>query len=133
MVTNAPKLTVAQTVINWEEWSCQRILRTYRAIGEKMPLRSTFRGKSVQFHQILPQPPSEMSSQLPSELQPGEGKPGQFRRVVVKLAEEEKLAVRCADGWICVDQLGMENKKPLNTADWFNGYQPDKREEMFGK
>ncbi|XP_039214808.1 methionyl-tRNA formyltransferase, mitochondrial isoform X5 [Crotalus tigris] len=58
-VTNAPKVTVAMSCIQWEEQTAEQILRMHRALGAMMPLKTLWMGSSVKLldfeeEEILP-------------------------------------------------------------------------------
>ncbi|XP_026149526.1 methionyl-tRNA formyltransferase, mitochondrial isoform X2 [Mastacembelus armatus] len=90
--TFAPKIKTSISWVKWEEQTCDQIDRLYRAIGFRIPLRTTWmddKKKPV---------PGSVSYQK----------------------ESNTLAVCCKDGWVGFKAVLL--KKRLTAADFYNGY-----------
>uniref|UniRef100_A0A8C6VPP0 Methionyl-tRNA formyltransferase, mitochondrial n=1 Tax=Naja naja TaxID=35670 RepID=A0A8C6VPP0_NAJNA len=92
-VTHAPKVTIAMSCIQWEEQTAEQILRTHRALGAMMPLKTLWMGSSVKLLDF------EEEEMLPD-----------FTGTYEKSLE----------GWVGVKTI--IHKKKLTATDFYNGY-----------
>ncbi|XP_059809074.1 methionyl-tRNA formyltransferase, mitochondrial isoform X1 [Hypanus sabinus] len=111
-VTFAPKITVADSWVNWEEQTVEGIDRLNRAIGSRLPLRTLWMGRTVKLMDLvdvekIPHLPDATQDQLI----PGTA---HFHK------ELNVLLVRCKNGWTGFRQVLL--KKQLTAADFYNGY-----------
>ncbi|KAJ1549268.1 hypothetical protein HK405_006791 [Cladochytrium tenue] len=118
--TRAPKIDRSMTIIRWSEMTAEQVFRLHRALGYKIPLTTTFRGKRTQLlsleNPLLPehQPPSDLAAAA-SSAPPGSLR---FHRA------SGTLFARCADlSWIRASALRVEGKRELGPVDFANGYQ----------
>ncbi|XP_039214804.1 methionyl-tRNA formyltransferase, mitochondrial isoform X2 [Crotalus tigris] len=113
-VTNAPKVTVAMSCIQWEEQTAEQILRMHRALGAMMPLKTLWMGSSVKLldfeeEEILP----DFTDKVVAEK---EAIPG----LVLYHKQLKILVIRCKEGWVGVKTI--IHKKKLTATDFYNGY-----------
>nr|XP_057934848.1 methionyl-tRNA formyltransferase, mitochondrial [Doryrhamphus excisus] len=108
--TFAPKISSSMSWVVWEEQTCQQIDRLYRAIRSKIPLRTTWMGRTVKLLDFVGQ--CHISLADPSR----KSMPGS----VSFHKESNILAVRCKDGWVGFKAVLL--KKRLTAADFYNGY-----------
>ncbi|KAM9824989.1 methionyl-tRNA formyltransferase, mitochondrial isoform 1-T1 [Syngnathus typhle] len=108
--TFAPKIGVSMSWMVWEEHTCQDIDRLYRAIGWRIPLRTTWMGRTVKLVDFAGR--CHISFADGSE----ERTPGR----VSFHKESDTLAVRCKDGWVAFKAVILN--KRLTAADFYNGY-----------
>ncbi|XP_054627086.1 methionyl-tRNA formyltransferase, mitochondrial [Dunckerocampus dactyliophorus] len=108
--TFAPKISSSMSWVVWEEQTCEQINRLYRAIGYKIPLRTTWMGRTVKLLDFVGK--CHISLADPSR----RSMPGSvsFQR------ESNILAVCCKDGWVGFKAVLL--KKRLTAADFYNGY-----------
>ncbi|OMJ23388.1 Methionyl-tRNA formyltransferase, mitochondrial [Smittium culicis] len=123
MATFAPKIKKSDSEINWSTDSSLKILRKFRAFGEKIPPRSVFIHNSkpidIQLIDISPEvrhPNLENLVQIPSSATPGTiffppGKKPEFAIVV------------CADKTLLVvSKVKVQGKSVVAIKDFINGY-----------
>ncbi|XP_061819700.2 methionyl-tRNA formyltransferase, mitochondrial-like [Nerophis lumbriciformis] len=108
--TFAPKISWSMSWVEWEEQTCEQIDRLYRAIGSKIPLRTTWMGRTVKLLDFVGK--CHISLADPS----GKSTPGS----VSFQKESNVLAVCCKDGWVGFKAVLL--KKLLTAADFHNGY-----------
>ncbi|XP_071344325.1 methionyl-tRNA formyltransferase, mitochondrial [Trachinotus anak] len=108
--TFAPKISTSMSCVVWEEQTCEQINRLYRAIGSRIPLRTTWMGKTIKLMDFVGKCQISLSDQNRKPV------PGS----VTYQRESNTLAVCCKDGW--VGFKGVLLKKRLSAADFYNGY-----------
>ncbi|KAI8588971.1 formyl transferase [Geranomyces variabilis] len=114
--SSAPKISKTMAVVDWTR-TAREIATLDRAIGEKIPLHTTFRGRRIQLLTILDPdesgvPPSTTSAATP--------KPGSFEID----ASAGLLRVACGSGtWLSVQVVKVEGKNAVRIPDFVNGYQ----------
>ncbi|XP_061669650.1 methionyl-tRNA formyltransferase, mitochondrial isoform X2 [Syngnathoides biaculeatus] len=109
--TLAPKMRASASRLLWDEQTCEQIERLYRAIGSRIPLRSTWMGASIKLLDFAGR------CHISAADERGEGPPPgsvTFRK------ESDTLAVRCKDGWVGFKAVVL--RKRLTAADFYNGY-----------
>ncbi|XP_019622948.1 PREDICTED: methionyl-tRNA formyltransferase, mitochondrial-like [Branchiostoma belcheri] len=109
--TNAPKLSVDQSWVRWAEQSSQEIDRLYRSVGQKLPLRSIWNGRTVKLMDIL-DPDITKGLTLPVT----DPKPGSAHYH----KPTNSVCIRCQDGWVGFRSILL--KKKLNAQEFYNGY-----------
>ncbi|XP_049573604.1 LOW QUALITY PROTEIN: methionyl-tRNA formyltransferase, mitochondrial [Syngnathus scovelli] len=136
--TFAPKIGVSMSWMVWEEHTCRDIDRLYRAIGWRIPLRTTWMGRTVKLVDFagrchisfaglsrravfvwlpLPSRPDGAHWAFSSHSDASEERtPGR----VSFHKESDTLAVRCKDGWVAFKAVILN--KRLTAADFYNGY-----------
>ncbi|XP_060550762.1 methionyl-tRNA formyltransferase, mitochondrial isoform X1 [Pantherophis guttatus] len=113
-VTQAPKVTIAMSCIQWEEQTAEQILRLHRALGAMMPLKTLWMGCSVKLldfeeEEMLP----DFTDKVVAEK---EATPG----LVLYHKQLKILIIRCKEGWVGVRSI--IHKKKLTATDFYNGY-----------
>ncbi|KAG8145189.1 hypothetical protein E2320_013552 [Naja naja] len=113
-VTHAPKVTIAMSCIQWEEQTAEQILRTHRALGAMMPLKTLWMGSSVKLldfeeEEMLP----DFTDKVVAEK---EAIPG----LVLYHKQLKILMIQCKEGWVGVKTI--IHKKKLTATDFYNGY-----------
>ncbi|XP_061749494.1 methionyl-tRNA formyltransferase, mitochondrial isoform X2 [Nerophis ophidion] len=108
--TIAPKISWSMSWVEWEEQTCEQIDCLYRAIGSKIPLRTTWMGHTVKLLDFVGK--CHISLADPSR----KSTPGS----VSFQKESNVLAVCCKDGWVGFKAVIL--KKLLTAADFHNGY-----------
>ncbi|XP_077376481.1 methionyl-tRNA formyltransferase, mitochondrial isoform X5 [Festucalex cinctus] len=108
--TYAPKINASMSWIVWEEQTCRQIECLYRAIGSRIPLRSTWMGRTIRLVGFAGTCHISFAD-ASVERSPGSVS---FRK------ESNTLAVRCKDGWVSFKAVIV--KKRLTAADFYNGY-----------
>ncbi|KAI8051441.1 hypothetical protein BDF22DRAFT_71725 [Syncephalis plumigaleata] len=119
--TKAPKIKREMAMINWNEHGAQYLVRLHRAIGEKIPLETTFRQKHIQLRGAI------TASRQP----PVDGhltKPG----TVVFTTAPDAIFVKCAADWIQCTHVQVANKRMISARDWINAYSLRSGEVIFG-
>ncbi|XP_015248266.1 PREDICTED: methionyl-tRNA formyltransferase, mitochondrial [Cyprinodon variegatus] len=106
-VTFAPKVNKSMSWIDWEEQTCEQIACLCRAIGSRIPVRTTWMGKTVKLLDFA----GKCSSSAQRNQQPGS---------VCYDKASSCLAVRCKDGWVAFRTVVLN--KRLTAADFHNGY-----------
>ncbi|KAF7657847.1 hypothetical protein LDENG_00021230 [Lucifuga dentata] len=109
-VTFAPKISPSMSWMVWEEQTCDQIDRLFRAIGSRIPLRTTWMGRTIKLLDFV----GKCHISLADE-----------RRMFVPGSvsyqkESNTLAVCCKDGWVGFKAVVL--KKRLSAADFYNGY-----------
>ncbi|XP_064373940.1 methionyl-tRNA formyltransferase, mitochondrial isoform X2 [Dromaius novaehollandiae] len=94
-VTFAPKITVAQSCIKWEEQTAVQIIQLHRAIGSMFPLQTLWKDQVLNDHGAVP------GSLLYHKL-------------------SQTLIARCKEGWVGIKTVVL--KKKLTAVDFYNGY-----------
>ncbi|KAJ3412121.1 hypothetical protein HDV05_001215 [Chytridiales sp. JEL 0842] len=118
-VSKAPKISKDMAIINWSDMSALRIFTLHRALGYKIPLTTTFRGKRVQLLDIMNPKISIKMDEESKALPPVSAPFGSF----FYDKRTKTLLVRCADGWLRVVMVKVEGKREQGMADFANGYQ----------
>ncbi|KAM9832173.1 methionyl-tRNA formyltransferase, mitochondrial [Neosynchiropus ocellatus] len=108
--TFAPKINSSMSWVMWEEQTCDQIDRLYRAIGCRVPLKTTWMGRSLKLLDFVGRCHIALADERRRPV------PGS----VSFLKETNTLAVWCKDG--CVGFKAVLLKKRLTAADFFNGY-----------
>ncbi|XP_078576819.1 methionyl-tRNA formyltransferase, mitochondrial-like [Branchiostoma floridae x Branchiostoma japonicum] len=110
-VTNAPKLSVDQSWVRWAEQSCQEIDRLCRSVGQKLPLRSMWNGRTVKLMDIM-DPTTTKDLAIPvSDPKPGSS---HYHKPT------NSVCIRCKDGWVGFRSILL--KKKLTAQEFYNGY-----------
>ncbi|XP_034039870.1 methionyl-tRNA formyltransferase, mitochondrial isoform X2 [Thalassophryne amazonica] len=107
--TFAPKVNSSMGWLVWEEQTCDQIDCLYRAIGSRIPLRTTWKGTTVKLMDFVGK--CNISSSDGRTVTPG---------AVSYQSNLNVLAVRCKDGWVGFRTVIL--KKRLTAADFHNGY-----------
>lgn len=108
--TSAPKITVSMSWVVWEEQTCDQISRLYRAIGSRVPLRTTWMGRTIKLLDFVGKCNISLCDPRRNPV------PGS----VHYQKESDTLAVCCKDGWVGFKTVVL--KKRLTAADFYNGY-----------
>ncbi|XP_031142788.1 methionyl-tRNA formyltransferase, mitochondrial isoform X3 [Sander lucioperca] len=108
--TFAPKINASMSWIVWEEQTCDQIDRLYRAIGSRIPLKTTWMGRTIKLLDFVGKCHISLLDQR-RKLVPGS---------LSYQKESNTLAVCCKDGWVGFKAVLL--KKRLTAADFFNGY-----------
>ncbi|XP_040892591.1 methionyl-tRNA formyltransferase, mitochondrial [Toxotes jaculatrix] len=108
--TFAPKINTSMSWVVWEEQSCDQIDRLYRAIGSRVPLRTTWMGRTIKLLDFVGKYHISLSDPTRRPV------PGS----VTYQKESNTLAVCCKDGWVGFKAVLL--KKRLTAADFYNGY-----------
>ncbi|XP_069543685.1 methionyl-tRNA formyltransferase, mitochondrial [Brachyistius frenatus] len=108
--TFAPKISTSMSWVVWEEQTCDQIDRLYRAIGSRIPLRTTWMGRTIKLLDFVGKCHISISDPRRTPV------PG----TVNYLKESNTLAVCCKDGWVGFRAV-LLNKR-LTAADFYNGY-----------
>ncbi|XP_055363265.1 methionyl-tRNA formyltransferase, mitochondrial isoform X2 [Betta splendens] len=108
--TFAPKIHTSMSWIVWEELTCEQIDRLHRAIASRIPLRTTWMGRTIKLLDFVGKCHISLSDQR-SRTVPGS---------VTYQKESNTLAVCCKDGWVGFKAVLL--KKRLTAADFYNGY-----------
>ncbi|XP_008281646.1 methionyl-tRNA formyltransferase, mitochondrial [Stegastes partitus] len=108
--TFAPKINASMSWILWEEQTCDQIDRLYRAIGSRIPLRTTWMDSTVKLMDFVGKCYISLSDQRTTVI------PGS----VSFQKESNTLAVCCKDGWVGFRTVVL--KKRLTAVDFYNGY-----------
>uniref|UniRef100_UPI0037E851BE methionyl-tRNA formyltransferase, mitochondrial n=1 Tax=Semicossyphus pulcher TaxID=241346 RepID=UPI0037E851BE len=117
--TFAPKINTSMSWIVWEEQTCDQISCLYRAIGSRIPLRTTWRGRTIKLLHFIGKCHISLSDQRRKPV------PGS----VSYQKESNILAVCCKDGWVGFKEVLF--KKRLTAADFYNGYLHQTEEGLF--
>ncbi|XP_069767660.1 methionyl-tRNA formyltransferase, mitochondrial isoform X2 [Narcine bancroftii] len=111
-ITFAPKITVADSWVNWEEQTVEELDRLHRAIGSRVPLRTLWMGKTVKLMELVDaEETPDLRAAKQEQFIPG---------TVYFQKESDVLLVRCKNGWTGFKQVVL--KKLLSAADFYNGY-----------
>lgn len=106
-VTFAPKINTSMSWIDWEEQTCDQIDCLCRAIGSRIPLRTTWMGKTIKLLDFAGKCHiSDQKNQNPGSVY--------FDK------DSNTIAVCCKDGWVAFRTV-LLNKR-LTAADFHNGY-----------
>ncbi|XP_068457665.1 methionyl-tRNA formyltransferase, mitochondrial [Clinocottus analis] len=108
--TFAPKVSASVSWMLWEEQTCEQVDRLYRAIGSRIPLRTTWMGRTIKLLDFVGRCHVSL---LDERRKPVPGS-------VSYLKESNTLAVCCKDGWVGFQAVLL--KKRLTAADFYNGY-----------
>lgn len=108
--TSAPKIKTSMSWVQWEEQTCDQIGHLYRAIGSRIPLRTTWMGRSIKL--------LDFAGRCHISLSDPRRKPVPGSLAYQK--ESNTLAVCCKDGWVGFKSLILKNR--LTPADFYNGY-----------
>ncbi|TPX40692.1 methionyl-tRNA formyltransferase [Synchytrium endobioticum] len=134
LVSHAPKIEKAQARIVWSEMTAEHVYRLYRAVGAKIPLHTTFRGKRAQLTQLLNPStiPSLCMMKFPDSILDPNAKPG---TIIVHPNETEEdeyiLYIKCSDAWIPCTRIHMQSKREIAIGQFDNGYQIVSGQEQF--
>lgn len=111
-ITFAPKITVADSWVNWEEQTVEELDRLYRAIGSRVLLRTLWMGKTVKLMDLVDvEEIPDFQAATQEQLIPGTA---HFHK------ESNILLIRCKNGWTGFKRVVL--KKLLSAADFYNGY-----------
>ncbi|XP_056268084.1 methionyl-tRNA formyltransferase, mitochondrial isoform X2 [Pseudoliparis swirei] len=108
--TFAPKIHPSMSWMVWEEHTCDQVDRLYRAIGSRMPLRTTWMGRTIRLLDFVGKCHISL---LDEKRKPVPGS-------VSYLKESSTLAVCCKDGWVGFKAVVL--KKRLTASDFYNGF-----------
>lgn len=104
---SAPKVTPALAQVNWNS-SAIEVYNLYRALYSMKPLTTTWNSLQVKLIEI------KISSDAVSTEPPG---------TIEYFKIERYLKVICGNGRsICVHRLGLEGKKVMTAAEFYNGF-----------
>ncbi|KAM3625653.1 uncharacterized protein V6R79_015538 [Siganus canaliculatus] len=117
--TFAPKINTAMSWMVWEEQTVDHIDRLYRAIGSRIPLRTTWMGRTLKLLHFTGECHISLSDPRRKPV------PGS----VSYQKQTNTLAVRCKDGWVGFKAVLL--KKRLTAADFYNGYLHQTSEALF--
>lgn len=117
--TFAPKINSSMSWMVWEEQTCEQIDRLYRAIGSRIPLKTTWMGQTLKLLDFVGKCHISLSGQS------GKPVPGS----VSYQKHTNTLAVCCKDGWVGFKAVLL--KKRLTAADFYNGYLHQRTESLF--
>ncbi|XP_044045069.1 methionyl-tRNA formyltransferase, mitochondrial isoform X2 [Siniperca chuatsi] len=117
--TFAPKISMSMSWMVWEEQTCDQIDRLYRAIGSRIPLRTTWMGRTIKLLDFAGKCHISLRNQRRKPV------PGS----VSYQKESNTLAVCCKDGWVGFKAVLL--KKRLTAADFYNGYLHQTAEGLF--
>ncbi|KAJ3158309.1 hypothetical protein HDU86_003018 [Geranomyces michiganensis] len=113
----APKIPKTMAVVDWTK-TAHEIYTLDRAIGEKIPLYTTFRGRRIQLLTILD--PDESGSPPAAQSSAGGFRPGAFEIDTTRAL----LRVSCGAGtWLGVTEVKVQGKNAVRIPDFVNGYQ----------
>lgn len=101
----AKMLTKQLGNIDWS-WQAERIERLVRGLNPWPSAFSYIHGKSMKIWKAHVEPDT------------GDGTPG-----CVVRCEGDVLTIQTGEGYLCVDELQLEGKKRMRTADFLRGYQ----------
>ncbi|KAI9597581.1 formyl transferase [Syncephalis fuscata] len=121
-VTKAPKLDRQAAIVDWTNQTAIYLTRLHRAIGEKTPLVTQFRNKSIQLR-------GEISATTASPIDHHLDLPG----TVVFTTAPDIIYVKCAEGWLCCTHVQVANKRMISIREWINGYNLRSGEVTFNK
>ncbi|XP_032906482.1 methionyl-tRNA formyltransferase, mitochondrial isoform X1 [Amblyraja radiata] len=111
-ITFAPKITVADSWVNWEEQTVEELDRLNRAIGSRVLLRTLWMGKTVKLMDLVDvEEIPDFQAATQEQLIPGTA---HFHK------ESNILLIRCKNGWTGFKRVVL--KKLLSAADFYNGY-----------
>ncbi|KAK1890804.1 Methionyl-tRNA formyltransferase mitochondrial [Dissostichus eleginoides] len=108
--TFAPKINASMSWVEWEEQTCDQISRLHCAIGSRIPLRTTWKGRTIKLLDFVGRCHISLLDER-SRAAPGS---------VSYQKESDTLAVSCKDGWVGFRSVGL--KKRLTAGDFYNGY-----------
>ncbi|XP_034385425.1 methionyl-tRNA formyltransferase, mitochondrial isoform X2 [Cyclopterus lumpus] len=108
--TFAPKVHPSMSWMVWEEQTCDQVDRLYRASGSRMPLRTTWMGRTIQLLDFVGKCHISL---LDEKRKPVPGS-------VSYQKESSTLAVCCKDGWVGFKAVLL--KKRLTASDFYNGF-----------
>ncbi|XP_047435765.1 methionyl-tRNA formyltransferase, mitochondrial [Mugil cephalus] len=108
--TFAPKIKASMSWVVWEEQTCEQIDRLYRAIGSRIPLMTTWMGRTIKLLDFVGKMHISLSDERRKPI------PGS----VSYQKESNTLAVYCKDGWVGFRTVVL--KKRLTATDFYNGY-----------
>ncbi|KAI8812181.1 formyl transferase [Cladochytrium replicatum] len=117
--THAPKIRKEQANINWNTATADQVYLLHRALGYRVPIHSTFRGKRVQILEMVPTmgPTGFSSNEAPG--------------ILVYSKERGMVFVRCSEGWIGCTQLKVQDRNVVNAVAFMNGYQVVNGQDKF--
>ncbi|KAL3066105.1 hypothetical protein OYC64_016114 [Pagothenia borchgrevinki] len=108
--TFAPKINASMSWVEWEEQTCDQISRLHCAIGSRIPLRTTWMGRTIKLLDFVGRCHISLLDER-SRAAPGS---------VSYQKESDTLAVSCKDGWVGFRSVVL--KKRLTAGDFYNGY-----------
>uniref|UniRef100_A0A8C4Q438 methionyl-tRNA formyltransferase n=1 Tax=Eptatretus burgeri TaxID=7764 RepID=A0A8C4Q438_EPTBU len=108
--THAPKPSMTLAWVRWSQHTCEQVDRLHRALHERMPLRTLWKGQTLKILDLEP-PVNIPLGQDVNHSAPGSLYYDKATRI---------LYVRCKDGWVGVRSLLF--KKRLSAEDFYNGY-----------
>ncbi|TPX58905.1 methionyl-tRNA formyltransferase [Powellomyces hirtus] len=112
----APKIPKSMAVIDWSR-NAEDVYKLYRAIGQKIPLHTTFRGRRVQLMKIEDPDISQMPEAAP-------GVPESPPIGTLRMNPSRTLLyIRCNDSWLACSTVKVEGKNEVGIRDFSNGYQ----------
>ena len=104
--THAPLIRKQDGLINWDE-PADLIARRVRAFYPWPTAYTRLDKRAVRI--LRAEPLSDAGGE--------EGEPGE----VVELDKSAPLAVKCGQGYLCLEEVQVEGKKPMVVADWLRG------------
>ncbi|KAJ3055263.1 hypothetical protein HK097_011065 [Rhizophlyctis rosea] len=124
-VTSAPKISKDMGEVDWESLTMEQIFARHRAIGTKVPLRTTYNNKPVELVTLLDPSTDLHRHEIPSKLP--DVPPG----TIHIRKNDPYLHVKCADGWIGITKLRFKTRHTFEMKDFYNGYQPKSGKSRF--
>ncbi|TPX38187.1 methionyl-tRNA formyltransferase [Synchytrium microbalum] len=125
LVSHAPKIQKSQAHVQWSQMSSHNVFRLYRAMGSKIPVYTTYRGKRAQLITLLDPVITSFPSSLNRNAPPG-------TLVIDSSKADPVLFIRCSNDWIGCTRLHIQDKKEVNIQQFKNGYQVLNFKEAFG-
>eukprot|EP00111_Clytia_hemisphaerica_P019824 TCONS_00058456-protein len=112
--THAPKISKTVGYIDFHEQNCDEIERTYRAVGQRVGIKSLWGGKQVKLENIV-----DIKMENESEITPG----------TCQYSKKERMIwIKCKTGWVGVDGFQFDQRKKIISAQsFYNGYVIDKQ------
>ncbi|NXX45930.1 FMT protein, partial [Tricholaema leucomelas] len=113
-VTFAPKISIAESCIKWEEQTAAQIIQLHRAIGSMFPLQTLWKGTTVKLLDLV-----EVDN-IPGFSDQVLNDCGAAPGSLLYHKASQMLIARCRVGWVGIK--GVVLKKQLTAVDFYNGY-----------
>lgn len=115
--------------VDFHKQSSIQIYNLWRAVGDFMKLRATWESTGATCRFAICLNPSDLQ-ELNLDSKFPAAAPG--RTVYVKINKKKKfLCIRCAEGWIGIDQIYYEKKKVMSPTDFYNGFLKNPTRELY--
>lgn len=128
-VSHAGLLGKEASLVDFHKQTGTQIYNLWRAVGDFMKLRTRWEstGGTCRFGVCLhPEDIQylDLDAKFPQSI------PG--RTVYVKRNKKKKfLCVKCAEGWIGIDQIYYGQKKVMSPTDFYNGFMSKQTQELY--